>query len=227
MNQDISPLELRHKIRSGEFTSNTSGYSPGFVQGNLCILPADYANEFLQFCQANPRPCPLIGMASTPGDYHIPKLGDDLDIRSDIPSYRVFENGELVDEVNDISRSVARRPGFFRARLLVFLRGSTDRRRARSAQRQRRRQRAHVSHQHRLRQRRAFLRQDGGQHAPDETAATRFARSRSAPAFRRCTAHRSTSAIPQRSAYEISITPNSAMRSPSMTAKCRCSGPAV
>ena len=103
MNQDISPLELRHKIRRGEFTSNTSGYSPGYVQGNLCILPADYANEFLQFCQANPRPCPLVGMASAPGDYRIAKLGEDLDIRSDIPSYRVFENGRLVDEVFDIA----------------------------------------------------------------------------------------------------------------------------
>ena len=103
MNQNISPLELRHKIRSGEFTGNTSGYSRGFVQGNLCILPADYANEFLQFCQANPKPCPLIGMASTPGDFHIPKLGQDLDIRTDIPAYHVFEHGELVNEVNDIS----------------------------------------------------------------------------------------------------------------------------
>ena len=41
MDQDISPLALRHKIRSGEFTSNTSGYSPGYVQGNLAILPVD------------------------------------------------------------------------------------------------------------------------------------------------------------------------------------------
>lgn len=103
MNQNISPLELRHKIRSGEFTTNTSGYSRGFVQANLCILPADYANEFLQFCQLNPKPCPLIAMASNPGDFHIPKLGEDLDIRTDIPGYRVFEDGKLVKEVQDIS----------------------------------------------------------------------------------------------------------------------------
>ena len=102
MNQNMTPLQLRHKIRAGEFTGNTSGYSRGFVQGNLCILPADWANDFLQFCTANPKPCPLIGMASKPGDYRIPKLGEDLDIRSDIPSYRIFENGELVDEVNDV-----------------------------------------------------------------------------------------------------------------------------
>ena len=103
MNQDISPLELRKQIRSGEFTGNTSGYSQGYVQGNLCILPADWANDFLQFCQLNPKPCPLIGLASKPGDFNIAKLGTDLDIRTDIPSYRIFKDGEFQQEVNDIS----------------------------------------------------------------------------------------------------------------------------
>ena len=103
MNADLSPAELRRRIRSGEFTSNTSGYSRGFVQGNLCILPADFAGEFLQFCHANPKPCPLIAMAANPGDYRIPRLGEDLDLRSDVPGYRVFENGELVDEVGDVT----------------------------------------------------------------------------------------------------------------------------
>ncbi len=103
MNQDISPLELRKQIRSGEFSGNTSGYSQGFVQGNLCILPADWANDFLQFCQLNPKPCPLIAMSSEPGDFNIAKLGIDLDIRSDVPSYKVFKNGELQEEVTDVS----------------------------------------------------------------------------------------------------------------------------
>jgi uncharacterized protein YcsI (UPF0317 family) len=103
MNQDISPLELRKQIRSGEFTGNTSGYSQGYVQGNICILPVDWANDFLQFCQLNPKPCPLIGMSSKPGDSNIAKLGNDLDIRTDIPSYKVFANGELQDEVTDVS----------------------------------------------------------------------------------------------------------------------------
>jgi uncharacterized protein YcsI (UPF0317 family) len=103
MDQNISPLELRKQIRSGEFAGNTSGYSQGYVQGNLCILPADWANDFLQFCQLNPKPCPLIGMSSTPGDTNIAKLGIDLDIRTDIPSYKVFANGELQEEVTDVS----------------------------------------------------------------------------------------------------------------------------
>ena len=103
MNQDISPIELRHQIRSGAFTSNTSGYSKGYVQGNLCILPADWAGEFLQFCQSNPKPCPVIGLAAAPGDFNIANLGQDLDIRTDIPSYKVFSNGEFQEEVTDIS----------------------------------------------------------------------------------------------------------------------------
>ncbi len=116
MNQDISPLELRKLIRSGEFTGNTSGYSKGFVQGNLCVLPADWANDFLQFCQLNPRPCPLIGLSSAPGDSGIKKLGEDLDIRSDLPSYRIFEYGELKQEITDATE-------FWRDDLVTFVLG--------------------------------------------------------------------------------------------------------
>jgi len=116
MNQDISPLKLRKQIRSGAFSSNTSGYSKGYVQGNLCILPADWASDFLQFCQANPKPCPLIGLAANPGDFNIEKLGGDLDIRTDIPSYRVFKNGELHKEVTDIS-------SYWRDDLVTFVLG--------------------------------------------------------------------------------------------------------
>lgn len=103
----ISPQDLRRAIRSGEFTGNTSGYAPGYVQGNLCILPRDWAAEFLQFCQANPKPCPIIGMATNPGERAIKSLGEDLDIATDIPSYRIFVDGKLqheVDQVADIWR---------------------------------------------------------------------------------------------------------------------------
>lgn len=102
MKQDISPLALRRQIRSGQFTGNTSGYAKGFVQANLCVLPAEWASDFLQFCQLNPRPCPLIGMSASPGDCSIQALGTELDLRTDIPSYRIFKAGELIQEVNDV-----------------------------------------------------------------------------------------------------------------------------
>src|SRR6478672_6036340 len=87
----------RLAIRSGELTGPTSGLAPGYVQGNLAILPAALAGDFLRFCQLNPKPCPVLA-SSAPGDWRLPSLGEDLDIRTDIPRYRVFRNGELVDE---------------------------------------------------------------------------------------------------------------------------------
>lgn len=101
MDQSLSPGALRQQIRSGEFTDNTSGLCQGFVQGNLAIMPAEWASEFLLFCQKNPKPCPIIGV-SQPGEASIPELGIDLDIRTDIPRYRVYRDGQLTEEVTDI-----------------------------------------------------------------------------------------------------------------------------
>jgi uncharacterized protein YcsI (UPF0317 family) len=101
MNSILSPAELRQRIRAGEHIGNTSGSAPGFVQCNVVILPAASAHDFLRFCQLNPRPCPLIAM-SEPGATALPRLGD-LDIRTDIPRYRVFRDGELAEEVPDIT----------------------------------------------------------------------------------------------------------------------------
>ena len=100
MSGNPSPAALRAAVRSGAHTGNTSGLAPGYVQCNIVILPSDWAYDFLRFCQLNPRACPLIGM-SEPGDPHLPALGD-VDIRTDVPAYRVFEDGRPVDEVNSI-----------------------------------------------------------------------------------------------------------------------------
>jgi uncharacterized protein YcsI (UPF0317 family) len=92
----------RHLIRSGGHTGHTAGMAPDYVQGNLCILPADYAADFAAFCQRNPKPCPLIGMGA-PGDPHMPTLAEDFDVRTDVPTYRVFRDGTLADEPTDIT----------------------------------------------------------------------------------------------------------------------------
>lgn len=91
----------RMAARSGAHQGQTSGLAPGFVQGNLAILPRDLAGDFLRFCHLNPKPCPVIGV-SEPGSAAIPALGADLDIRSDVPRYRVWRKGKLIDEPTDI-----------------------------------------------------------------------------------------------------------------------------
>jgi uncharacterized protein YcsI (UPF0317 family) len=94
-------VSVRHAARAGALDAPTSGLAYGYVQGNLAILPRDHAEDFLRFCQANPKPCPLLGV-SEPGDPAIPALGADLDIRTDVPRYRVWRDGVLVDESRDI-----------------------------------------------------------------------------------------------------------------------------
>jgi uncharacterized protein YcsI (UPF0317 family) len=98
-----SGLAARLACRRGSLRGSTAGVAPGYVQGNLAVLPEDLAADFLRFCQANPKPCPLIGV-SDPGNPRIPALGLDLDIRTDLPGYRVWKDGELVEETADVAK---------------------------------------------------------------------------------------------------------------------------
>lgn len=97
-----TPSEVRTKMRSGEFTSPTSGLCEDFIQANLVILPKDLAFDFLLFCQRNPKSCPVIDVTDV-GSY-VPKLSaPNADLRTDLPKYRVYKNGEVVAEPTDIT----------------------------------------------------------------------------------------------------------------------------
>ena len=97
----VSPsVAARLACRNGN-AEQTAGVAPGYVQGNLAILPEKDAAAFHRFCQLNPKPCPIIGMSEV-GDPRIPSLGLDLDIRTDVPRYRVWRDGEAVEEPLDI-----------------------------------------------------------------------------------------------------------------------------
>lgn len=93
---------VRAAIRAGNYAGHTAGLAAGKLQCNLAILPERYALDFLRFCQRNPKPCPVVGVSDS-GDPMLPTLGHDIDIRTDVPKYRVFRNGVLTDEVTDIS----------------------------------------------------------------------------------------------------------------------------
>ena len=94
--------DARADIRAGRHATHTSGLADDHVQGNLVILPKAQADDFLRFCQRNPKPCPVLAV-SEPGDPMLPTLGHDIDIRSDVPLYRVWRDGELVDTVTDVT----------------------------------------------------------------------------------------------------------------------------
>lgn len=96
------PAHVRSVIRQGRWASHTSGLAHGRVQGNVVVLPEALASDFLRFCQRNPKPCPVLAV-SEPGQTALPSLGEGIDIRSDVPMYRVWRHGELAQEVPDVT----------------------------------------------------------------------------------------------------------------------------
>lgn len=107
--------KARASIRAGQWTGHTSGLASGCVQGNVVIVPQTLANDFLLYCQRNPKPCPVLAV-SEPGSPLLPSLGHDVNICSDVPRYRVWHHGVLVDEPTDIT-------ALWRSDLVTFVLG--------------------------------------------------------------------------------------------------------
>ena len=93
--------ELRQSARNYFFTGPTSGHAPDHVQTNVVILPEEYAFEFLVFCQRNPKSCPVIEVFDK-GSFEAKISAPNSDIRTDIPKYKDYKNGELISEPSDI-----------------------------------------------------------------------------------------------------------------------------
>src|SRR6187431_2976214 len=89
--------EVRQAARSKVWTGPTPGLAMGFVQANLVIVPRVLAFDFLLFCQRNPKPCPLLDVTE-PGSAEPCHVAVGADLRTDVPCYRVFRNGELIAE---------------------------------------------------------------------------------------------------------------------------------
>lgn len=100
--EDWKPSEVRKLIRRGEIDSPTTGMCNGYAQGNLVVLPEQYAWDFLLFCQRNPKSCPLLEVAEA-GSRTFSMFGADSDIAKDIPRYRIYEKGVLAGECTDVS----------------------------------------------------------------------------------------------------------------------------
>jgi uncharacterized protein YcsI (UPF0317 family) len=109
------PREIRADIRAGRLSGITAGLGQGFVQANLAVLPRDLAYDFLLFCQRNPRPCPLLEVTDV-GSPEPVGVAAGADLRTDIPRYRIYKDGELADEVTDVT-------AYWRDDLVAFLLG--------------------------------------------------------------------------------------------------------
>lgn len=93
--------QVRAACRTGEWTGPTAGLAPGVAQANLVIVPRAVAFEFLLFCQRNPKPCPVLEVTE-PGSTCPVQIAPDADLRTDLPRYRVWRNGEVANEPTEI-----------------------------------------------------------------------------------------------------------------------------
>jgi len=107
--------EIRRAAARGELTGPTPGLALGYVQANLVIVPRELAYDFLLFCQRNPKPCPLLDVTE-PGNPEPRLVAPGADLRTDLPCYRVYRKGELVEEPTDLR-------GWWRDDLVAFLIG--------------------------------------------------------------------------------------------------------
>lgn len=105
----------REEIRAARHTGPTAGLAPGFVQANLVVLPAERAEDFGRFCGLNPKPCPLLARSEV-GEPFFSLLGEDIDVRTDLPRYRIWRDGKLDEETTDIR-------GIWRPDLVAFALG--------------------------------------------------------------------------------------------------------
>jgi uncharacterized protein YcsI (UPF0317 family) len=97
----MTPAEWRARFRAGDIRQ-TAALAPGHAQANIAILPERYADDFEAFLRSNPGACPLVARGAT-GDPALPALGHDIDIRRDLPKYRLFREGQPDGFVPDLT----------------------------------------------------------------------------------------------------------------------------
>ena len=96
-----TPAQVRAAIRRGEIDFPTAGMCAGYAQANLVILPPEYAADFEEYTRLNPFPCPVLEIVKGSPLTHA--MGEGASLVTDIPRYRVYENGVFTKELTDAS----------------------------------------------------------------------------------------------------------------------------
>ncbi|TMQ31800.1 MAG: putative hydro-lyase [Planctomycetota bacterium] len=99
--RNASGSQMRELAAASKLTGPTAGLAMGYVQANLVIVPRELAFDFLLFCHRNPKPCPLLDVTE-PGSPEPRRVAPGADLRTDLPRYRVYRHGELVEEPADL-----------------------------------------------------------------------------------------------------------------------------
>lgn len=108
---DVSPSEFRLRVRENRWTGPMPLPRTGvaelrdlraYAKMNLVVLPLALAFDFVVFCQRNSRAYSIADITDVGSP--VPRLlAPEADVRTDLPRYRVFHNGQLVDEPTEIT----------------------------------------------------------------------------------------------------------------------------
>ncbi|WP_268800652.1 putative hydro-lyase [Pseudomonas huanghezhanensis] len=96
--------DARNSYRGGLVTP-TAGVAPGMTQANLIALPREWAYDFLLYAQRNPKACPILDVSDAGSPRTL--LAQGADLRTDIPLYRIWRDGKLVEQVSDATQAWA------------------------------------------------------------------------------------------------------------------------
>lgn len=97
----LTPEEYRQMVRKGEWTGSSMEACLGWALSDVIIVPREYAFDFFLFAQRNPQILPLIEVTD-PGSPLPAAIAAAADIRTDLPRYQIFKDGELAAEPTDI-----------------------------------------------------------------------------------------------------------------------------
>lgn len=100
---NMKPEEVRKLIREEKITEPTTGMCGGYAQANLVILPKEYSDDFKLFTKKNPKPCPVLEITEK-GNSYTKVIAKNANIASDIPKYRIYKKGQLIEECLNIEK---------------------------------------------------------------------------------------------------------------------------
>lgn len=94
-----SAADYRKDVREKSVEIHTGKLLSGYEQANVVILPKAFLEDFLKFCEKNPKPCPLLEVVK---GFEIQKMAK-ADIRTDVAKYHVYKDGNLMAKPNNIT----------------------------------------------------------------------------------------------------------------------------
>ena len=99
--KSLNSSDIRNYIRNELYIGHTAGLAKNKLQTNIVILPKEYSEDFTNFCNLNKKACPLVDKTKI-GEPFFPKLGNNIDVRFDVPRYNIYKNGILVNSSKNI-----------------------------------------------------------------------------------------------------------------------------